>query len=372
MTSNHSQSLDPTVDNGPSPSSHRSVTLVHFANAGDHPTFINRGAFPIFLPTSAVVTGNGTTYNWLSRQHRKRVLRNRRLAYQKVSQKQRDGDEEESVPLMERTVWSWHPDSVSWHIAYIFFLGSACFCFSTTAAFVPSVSNDNNRYVDFSGMIAFAGSLFFSIGSVLNVVEILLTPDQSEDKSDADIKCWKCSPTLSYPYTATLHRFDFWIAMIQLVGALTFSVNTCTISGEWTVTEWEETVFGLVPGVVGPVCFTISGYLSILEITHSISPFLRNFLRSFISLQWNLTFFNFLGGVGFLVNGVMLFYNSTVGAVGPLIPLLLGSVFFQIGFTLQWLEQCHGWTEGDPANRLQHQTQTISATEQTESVDTQA
>jgi len=233
------------------------------------------------------------------------------------------------------------------------------------------------------GWVAFAGSVFFTIGACFQFGEVVSTPiiakyhDMTREQSyHMKLKAYKGRPDaerlngqqqqqqqqqqqadvgngdgsrgddVDHPspsranLSSLLYRLDFHVAWIQWIGTIAFNINTFAFSGSFELTQPELT--GLVDfcDIFASCCFTISGYLAIVEVTHRVLPFKRlpvgNSLRS---IDWWLTWFNFLGGVGFLVNGILIVYWPDPGQLQPGYPLLIGSVFFQIGSHLQYLEQ---------------------------------
>ena len=230
------------------------------------------------------------------------------------------------------------------------------------------------------GWVAFTGSMFFTIGASFQLGEVLSTPIiakwqdmSSRQRHYMRLKAFKGRPHKDRRATeqqqqqqhangagadggssgdddqpsptrenlsSLLYRLDFHIAWIQWIGAVSFSINTFAFSGSFILSNAE--LIGLVffCDIFASCCFTISGYLSILEATHSLLPFKRLPLTNSLgSIDWWLTWFNFLGGVGFLLNGILLVYWPDPGQLQPAYPLLIGSVFFQIGSHLQYMEQ---------------------------------
>lgn len=87
------------------------------------------------------------------------------------------------------------------------------------------------------------------------------------------------------------------------------------------------------PDITASCCFVISGYLSVIEATHKWYPDIE-----MNNTGWWAAWNNTLGGIGFLLNGVLFIWYP--GLVPSTIPLLIGSIFFLIGSYISWYEQC--------------------------------
>jgi len=190
----------------------------------------------------------------------------------------------------------------------------------------------------------------FTIGSFFGVMEVVKAPIvchwyalRTEESSRVErmAKEEKRKKMKEAGQTTTfdglLTGLDFYETTIQLIGAIAFNINTFSASGSFTLTPAQTTGLVNICDIFASCCFTVGGYLSIDEVTHSILPITSP--SQLKSLDFYITWMNFLGGVGFLLNGVLLIYYPLLGQLPPAYALLIGSVFFQIGSHLQFMEQ---------------------------------
>ncbi len=344
--------------------------------------------------------------HWESRKHRKRLQQHTEAPHADAAQRRplkRQGEELPPASLCSR-MFPFKPAHIAWWTAVLFDIGSFCFVFSSICEFIPGVYDSLHLDTGFVGWVAFTGSMFFTIGSWLQLGEVVSAPilstyhtmskqqwkhaiekaykgrpqqplldDQQQQQQQQQASGGGQSGSGSQHGSATqdnlsslLFRLDFHVAWIQLIGAMAFSINTFAFSGSFMLTQPQIT--GLVDfcDVFASCCFTISGYLSIIECTHSIIPFKKLPLsNSLTSIEWHITWYNFLGGIGFLLNGIFIIYYPDPGQLTPAYPLLLGSLFFQAGTHLQYLEQADKHKKPDeqqPEQQQQRKQQEMNGT----------
>ena len=334
---------------------------------------------------------------WESRKHRKRLKQHVEPATGAHAASQQSPAD---LPPWYQRWFPFKPDHIAWWTAVLYDLGSLCFVFASICSFIPGVYNNVDLDIGAVGWASFAGSVFFTIGACFQLGEVMSTPiiakwqdmthkqreymklraykgrpegeqlsDQQQQQANGSASDGGDSDGASHAtavqanLSSLLYRLDFHVAWIQWLGTIAFNINTFAFSGSFVLTQPELT--GLVDfcDVFASCCFTISGYLSVLEVTHTLIPFkslpLSNSLKS---IDWWLTWFNFLGGVGFLLNGILIIYYPDPGQLQPAYPLLIGSVFFQIGSHLQYMEQA----DTHNTNREQPQADSNGATQQHE------
>ena len=342
-------------------------------------------------------TPSGHRVHWESRKHRKRLK-------QHIEAPTASGQPTAQPPPRASLCWRmfpYKPGHIAWWTAVLFDIGSLCFVFSSICAFIPGVYNYENRDIGYVGWVAFTGSMFFTVGSFFQFGEVMSAPivamyhemstsqwnhlrhkankghallnNQQQQQANGNNEhpsnnnsgnSGNGSDEASHPsatranLSSLLFRLDFYVAFIQLIGAIAFSINTFAFSGSFILTVDETTGLVFFCDVFASCCFTISGYLAIMEITHSIIPFKPLPLsNSLLSVEWHITWNNFLGGIGFLLNGILIIYYPDPGQLPPVYPLLIGSVFFQIGSHLQYMEQADTHQQQQPQPQQQQQGQ---------------
>ncbi|CAM9767199.1 unnamed protein product, partial [Phaeothamnion confervicola] len=217
----------------------------------------------------------------------------------------------------------WRFDKVPYWNALLFFAGSVCFCFASAAVYAKPVAESAKLFAQFAGWPGFTGSVFFTIGSFLQVLEVANAPAAPEQSyGDAPKPRWRW-------LTWQPQRLDF-------IGALIFNVNTLTGSGafSWVTRGLYWAVW--FPDVMASCCFVAAGYLSLVEYVHAWWAW-----RPGDPIWW-LNMSNFAGGVGFLLNalfGIAWLDPSLAYERGTVfLWLLLGSICFQVsGKRPDWL-----------------------------------
>ena len=332
----------------------------HFTPLPSH----SSGAGP-FLTKLSFLLPSGHHVFWESRKHRKRVAQTVDTPDEATIQAQTDrgelspkraqslrsvarAREKLRVPWYARLL-PFHPRRIAYWTAVLFDLGSLCFVFSSICAFIPGIYDSEYLNTAMVGWTGFAGSVLFTVGSVLGVAEVLKAPlvalmypmahehERAVDQRAKVSTNTPPTPDATASLVALLRRLDFWVTSVQLVGAVAFNINTLFFSGAFTLTQAQTTGLVDFPDVFASCCFTLSGYLSMLEVTHSALPVTS--VHDLAKLDWNITLNNFLGGIGFLINGVLIIYYPNAGQLQPAYPLLIGSLFFQVGSHLQFMEQ---------------------------------
>ncbi|CAM9179216.1 unnamed protein product, partial [Phaeothamnion confervicola] len=225
-------------------------------------------------------------------------------------------------------LWGWRLDKIPYWNALLFFIGSICFCFASAAAYANLPSVSDKLFAAYVGWPSFTGSVCFTIGSYLQVLEVLNAPAAPEQlmqkHPDAPKPRWQWIGWQP-------HRLDFVIAMIQqasTVGALIFNVNTLMGSGAFS---WgPRGLYWAVwfPDIMASCCFVAAGYLGLVEYIHAWWAW-----RPSDPIWW-LNMSNFAGGVGFLLNalfGIAWLDPSLAYERGTVfLWLLLGSICFQV------------------------------------------
>ena len=359
-------------------SSHPHRSQLFFPSHWLHLPHLNTGAGP-FVTRLVHQLPSGHHVYWESRRHRKRVTQRMEepsaatlqtkqakgeLSSQQAAslQRAREARQRLRVPWYRR-LFPFHPWRIPWWTAVLFDVGSLCFVFSSIAEFIPTIYDSLHLDTAYVGWTAFTGSVLFTVGSIAGVLEVVKAPlmakwypmhreeekalnDRGKAQLSTDQGVATAQADARPTFSSLLARLDFWVTIIQLIGALAFNINTGAFTGSFTLTSTQTTWLVDFCDVFASCCFTVSGYLSLMEVTHSFLPVSSDPLHDVTSIEWYVTLQNFLGGVGFLLNGILIIYYPDPGQLPPAYPLLIGSLFFQIASHLQYLEQADKWPPG--------------------------
>ena len=199
---------------------------------------------------------------WSSRRHRKRgshLLR----------------------PPGHREHLLWAPHRVSWWIAVLFILGSACFVVAPLSPYLARVGASAD------GMTFFVGSVFFTSAAALQWLETINADRGPRVSSAARVRLVRWEPA----------RIDWWSSGTQLLGTLFFNATTFrALTTAMTSASYDRAVWR--PDALGSVCFLVSGYLAYLEVSG------RPLARPPRSLEGVIVSVNLFGCVAFAVSAV--------------------------------------------------------------------
>ncbi|MDP0494612.1 MAG: hypothetical protein Q7Q73_00235 [Verrucomicrobiota bacterium JB024] len=260
---------------------------------------------------------DGRLHIWTSRRHRKRLGA---LVEEGI---------EHDLAAVERLArghlrhfhwWGWRFDHLSWWIGLIFILGSICFVLGT----VPLAFTAVQQWLGWStwalDFICFMGSVFFTVGSALLVLEALNAPSDPTAKHADKPKRhpWRW-------FAWEWERIDFRIATVQLTGAIIFNIN-CGMALVEGLAWWQSDLFVWTPSTVASCCFVTASYLGLIEVTH------RRWAWRVWDMTWWINFFSLLGSAGFLCSSLVGYFGQ--GPIqlpqwwGNLFALMMGSWFF--------------------------------------------
>ena len=260
---------------------------------------------------------DGRLHVWSSRRHRKRLgARVRESAEYDLK----------AVEKMLRTNlrdfqwWGWRFDHLSWWIGLIFIVGSICFVLGTVPLAFSTVADWMGWSTWALDFTCFMGSVFFTIGSYMLVLEALNAPsDPSASHSKKPKRRrWRW---LGWEW----ERIDFRIAGVQLTGAIVFNVN-CGMALVEGLSWWQSDLFVWTPSTLASCCFVTASYLGLVEVSN------RRWAWLVWDMAWWINFFSLLGSLGFLCSSLVGYFGQ--GPVlfpqwwGNLFALMMGSWFF--------------------------------------------
>jgi hypothetical protein len=188
----------------------------------------------------------------------------------------------------------WAPQRLAWWIALFFIVGSACFAAGSLASNWPQfwpVSLANSHVIN---AVFFTGSIFFTTAAGLQVLEAINGDVADIGASNGtDIRNWRW-------FAWKPHNAGYSASLIQFVGTLLFNFNT----GDALLSQltWlQEEVLIWAPDVIGSICFLVSSYLALVEVSHrfwSVQP---------AQLSWWIVMINLLGSIAFMLSAVFSF-----------------------------------------------------------------
>ncbi|GJD06659.1 hypothetical protein Gasu2_10620 [Galdieria sulphuraria] len=190
----------------------------------------------------------------------------------------------------------------------------------------------------------FVGSIFYTVGAYIRILEVLNAPPVHPMISDEDSV--RLSVDILEHRKIRLFgwepwRWDFLGALIQQIGACLYNINCFVGNGNSAFNlSFYETQFILwLPDTLGSICFVVSSYFFIVEYGH------RWWTWDPKSLLYWTVLCNFMGAIGFLLNGAFGFgeyafpSNSLYVYIGSDLPLLFGCICFSLGGLFLILEQ---------------------------------
>ena len=161
--------------------------------------------------------------------------------------------------------------SLTWWIALLFAIGSACFVVGPVPAYAEAVG------AEATALTFFVGSLFFTTAAYLSYVQVVRESGHR----------W---------FGWTPHHMGFWATSIQLVGTLYFNVTTFAAFFDVPADLADRVVWR--PDAIGSICFLISSWIAFAEAGHrwwSWRPGQRD---------WHITALNLWGSVFFGLSAI--------------------------------------------------------------------
>jgi hypothetical protein len=187
----------------------------------------------------------------------------------------------------------WAPRRLSWWIAVLFIIGSACFVVGPFPGFVQLVGAAADAAV------FFAGSLFFTAAAALQYLESVNAgrgPGRIGERRR--LRVFGVEP----------RRIDWWASAVQLAGTLFFNVSTFEALQEGLSTAQENRLIW-APDVFGCACFLISSGLAWREMCGGV------FCRPRRQADWWVAALNLAGSVAFAIAGVASYFVPESGEI---------------------------------------------------------
>ncbi len=214
--------------------------------------------------------------------------------------------------------------SLTWWIAVLFMIGSACF----VAGSAVSLYFENSFSSLSINVTFFVGSLFFTAaayGQYLEVINADITNEAYLGEEKMEWIWWACrSKNLGFIASAS-----------QLAGTILFNINTfnCFYTG---LSYMAENIVIWLPNLIGSILFLVAAFFAWLETFHDKQ------VKAFYSVTWWIVWINLLGSVLFQRSAFRSFVHldsgELVNGVIALNATLYGAVCFFIGAYLLIIE----------------------------------
>jgi hypothetical protein len=185
----------------------------------------------------------------------------------------------------------WAPHRLAWWIALLFMVGSACFAAGSFASNWPQYWPADYLSSRAINTVFFTGSLFFTTAAGLQVLEAI-----NGDVADIGASGGTVHRTWRW-FAWKPHNAGYSAGLIQFVGTLLFNFNTGdALLSQLTLLEAEVLIWS--PDVIGSICFLVSSYLALVEVSHRVwSP-------QPAQLSWWIVMINLLGSIAFMLSAV--------------------------------------------------------------------
>jgi len=228
-------------------------------------------------------------------------------------------------PLQEfSSLFSFKPQSLTWWVAILFMIGSACF----VAGSAVSLYFEHSFSSLAINMTFFIGSLFFTAAAYGQYLEVI--------NADITNEAYLAAGKTEWIWWAWRSRnLGFIASASQLAGTFLFNINTFNCFYEGLSYIAMDIVIWL-PNLIGSVLFLVAAGFAWLEIFHDKQ------VKAFYSVTWWIVWINILGSILFQRSAFRSFVHVDSGElVNEMIALratLYGAVCFFIGAYLLIIE----------------------------------
>jgi hypothetical protein len=210
----------------------------------------------------------------------------------------------------------WAPGRLAWWIAVMFIPGASCFAVGGYAATWPQYSPALLQQGFVLGLVFFVGSLFFTTAAWLQLEEAINGDVADLPRGGAGGWRWLAWKPRNAGYSA---------ALIQFIGTLLFNVNTADAMFSQLTWQQEEVLIW-APNVLGSICFLVSSYLAVVEVSHRFWSWRPR------DLSWWIVIINLVGSIAFMASAVFNFYLPSTGqeywSWGASFTTMLGALCF--------------------------------------------
>ncbi len=200
--------------------------------------------------------------------------------------------------------------SLTWWIAVLFMIGSTLFAVGSASALY------GHGLAAQSGLVFFAGSIFFTSAGYLQFLEVINEPD-ALTKTRPPTSFWRWEP----------HKLGWWAVLVQLVGTLLFNMNTFEATQHLSSLDQDRLVW--VPDALGSICFLVASYLAYGEVCNDWMDWQPR------NVSWWIVVINLLGSVAFGVSAVASFVlvqsGELVSAYDSNLGTFAGAICFFVG-----------------------------------------
>lgn len=185
----------------------------------------------------------------------------------------------------------WAPSRLTWWVAVLFTIGSACFTAGGYAITFPQDIPSEWVVGMTLDWVFFIGSLFFTSAAFCQLLESI-NVDDSEG-----LYVGKNLPTTFQWVAWHPKRIGYMASLVQLIGTVMFNFNTGNaFIGDLS---WiQQNVLIWTPNFIGCICFLIASRLAFMEVCHGYWGWQPG------NIEWWITVLNLLGSIGFMISAL--------------------------------------------------------------------
>ena len=185
----------------------------------------------------------------------------------------------------------WAPSRLTWWVAMLFTVGSACFSVGGYAITFPHDIPKEWVTGMTLGWVFFIGSIFFTSAAFCQLLESINAEDSEY------LYVGEKSPT-SFQWVAWHpKRIGYMASLVQLIGTVMFNFNT----GNAFISDlnWiQQDILIWTPNFIGCICFLIASRLAFMEVCHGYWGWQPG------NIEWWITVLNLLGSIGFMISAL--------------------------------------------------------------------
>ena len=185
----------------------------------------------------------------------------------------------------------WAPARLTWWVAVLFIIGSACFSVGGYCITYPQGLPESLTAAMTVDWIFFIGSIFFTSAAFCQLLESINAGDSeglyAEEKLPDTFQWVAWHPK----------RIGYMASLVQLIGTVMFNFNTGNVF--FSDLDWiQQNLLIWTPNIIGCICFLIASRLAFMEVCHGYWGWYPG------SKGWWITVLNLLGSIGFMISAL--------------------------------------------------------------------
>ncbi len=227
-------------------------------------------------------------------------------------------------PFSKPFLFSYQPKLLTWWVAVLFMIGSACFV--SGSAMVLYFEEFFSSLV--INLTFFIGSIFFTTAAYGQLLEVI-----NADISNKTYLSREESPWLWWAWRPK--NLGYIASISQFIGTLLFNFNTFD-AFYVGLSVLQEDVLIWVPNMLGSILFLTASFFAWLEVYHDKQ------IKAFFSVTWWIIWINILGSIFFQLSAILSYVyldsGKLVDGTRSLEYTLYGAVCFFVGAYLLIVE----------------------------------